>query len=64
MTGLHPEIRELIEAAAAHGVGMDDIEHGLLDPAQLPPDEHDALWLYAFGCCDFPNRRTIPIIAG
>lgn len=43
---------------------MDDIEHDLLDPANLPLDDHDALWLYAFGRSDFPHRRTIPIVAG
>jgi hypothetical protein len=64
MTTLHPELRELIETAVAEGVGVDDIEHGLLDPAGLPRDEHDALWLYAFGRSSFPNRRTIPIVAG
>jgi hypothetical protein len=64
MNGIHPELRELIEAAVAEGVGMDDIEQNLLDPADLPRDDHDALWLYAFGRSDFPTRRTIPIVSG
>jgi hypothetical protein len=64
VNGLHPELRQLIEAAVAQGVGMDDIEHELLDPANLPLDDHDALWLYAFGRSDFPHRRTIPIVSG
>lgn len=64
MEAIHPQLQRLIEAAIADGVGMDDIEHGLLDPANLPRDEHDALWLYALGRSDFPNRRTVPIVSG
>ena len=43
---------------------MDDIEQELIDPANLPPDERDALWLYALGRRAQPTRRTIPIVAG
>ena len=43
---------------------MDDIEHDLLDPANLPRDEHDALWLYALGRREQPARKTVPIVAG
>ena len=64
MDELHPELRKLIEAAVADGAGMDTIEHQLIDPANLPRDDHDALWLYALGRSDFPERVTIPIIAG
>jgi len=64
MEQITAELRRLIEAAVAEGIGMDDIEHGLLDPANLPREEHDALWLYAHGCTDFPHHRTIPIVAG
>ena len=61
---LTPDLRRLIEAAVAEGIGMEDIEHELLDPANLPRDEHDALWLYALGSRDCPRRRSVPIIAG
>ncbi|HWI07812.1 MAG TPA: hypothetical protein VNT54_09885 [Solirubrobacteraceae bacterium] len=54
----------LIERAAAAGIGIDDIEHDLIVPANLPPDEHDALWLYALSRRERPARRTIPIVAG
>jgi hypothetical protein len=64
MDDLHPELRGLIEAAIADGVGMDTIEHELIDPANLPRDDHDALWLYAHGRRDFPAHRTVPIISG
>lgn len=57
-------LHRLIELAVAQGIGMDDIEHDLIDPAHLPREEHDALWLYAFGRRDVPCRTTIPIVHG
>ena len=62
INGISPQLRTLIEAAVDDGAGMDDIEHELIDPANLPPEDHDAVWLYALassGC-----RREITIIAG
>lgn len=64
MEHVDPELRLLIEDAAADGIGMDDIEHSLIEPANLPPDEHDALWLYALGRRERPARKTIPIVSG
>ena len=64
MRPIEPDLRELIALAVAEGIGMDDIEVELLDPANLPRDEHDALWLYALGCRDRPVRRTVPIVSG
>lgn len=64
MEHIDPELRRLIEHAAAAGIGMDDIEHELIDPANLPPDEHDALWLYALGRRAQPGHRKIPLVAG
>ncbi|MGH2899828.1 MAG: hypothetical protein ACRDMZ_14235 [Solirubrobacteraceae bacterium] len=64
MRAMDTDLRELIELAVADGIGMDDIERGLLDPANLPREEHDALWLYALGRRERPARRTIPIVAG
>ena len=43
---------------------MDDIEHALIDPANLPREEHDALWLYALGRRDAPGRITVPLVRG
>jgi hypothetical protein len=59
-----PQLRTLIEAAVAEGVGMDDIEHELIEPANLHREDHDAVWLYALGLREHPQRREIPIIAG
>ena len=64
MEHIDPELRRVIELAAAEGIGMDDIEHSLIEPANLPPDEHDALWLYALGRREQPGRTTIPIVSG
>jgi hypothetical protein len=64
MNCIDPHLVAMIELALAEGIGMDDIEHDLLDPANLPRDEHDALWLYALGRRDQPSRKTVPIVAG
>jgi len=64
MQHIEQNLRELIERAAAAGIGMDDIEHELIDPAKLPADEHDALWLYALGRRAQPSGTKIPLVAG
>ncbi len=64
MNDIPPQLRTLIEAAVADGAGMDDIEHELIDPANLPPEDHDAVWLYALARSDRPRRRAIAIIDG
>ena len=64
MNGIPPQLRTLIEAAIADGLGMDDIEHELIEPANLPPEDHDAVWLYALARSDRPRRREIRIING
>jgi hypothetical protein len=58
------QLRTLIEEAMADGVGMDDVEHELLAPAHLPPDLHDAMWLYAFARSERPHGRDVPVVAG
>jgi hypothetical protein len=64
MNDIPPQLRTLIEDAVACGAGMDDIEHGLIGPANLPPEDHDAVWLFALGRSEHPNPREIRIIAG
>jgi hypothetical protein len=64
MEFIDPNLKQLIELAVAEDIGMDDIEHNLIDPAHLPRDEHDALWLYALGRRAQPARKTVPIVAG
>jgi hypothetical protein len=64
MNAIDPHLRVLVEAAATAGIGMDDIEHDLLDPANLAREDHDALWLFALGRRDCPRRSTIDIVSG
>jgi hypothetical protein len=64
MNDIPPQLRILIEDAVACGACMDDIEHELIDPANLPPEDHDAVWLFALGRTEHPHPPEIPIIAG
>jgi hypothetical protein len=64
MNDIHPQLRIRIEAAVADGAGMDTIEHELIDPANLRPEDHDAVWLFALARSDHPHPRAIRIIAG
>ena len=64
MNGIPPQLRTLIEDAIADGLGMDDIEQELIDPANLLPEDHDAVWLYALARSDHPHPREIAIITG
>lgn len=65
MNDLPPQLRTLIEAAVADGARMDDIEHELITPANLAPEDHDAVWLYALARINHPQRhKGIPIISG
>ena len=64
MERIDPDLRQMVALAAAEGIGMDDIEHHLIDPANLPPDEHDALWLYALGRRAQPAGKTVPLVSG
>ena len=63
MEHMDSDLRRLIERAAAAGIGMDDIEQELIEPANLPTEEHDALWLYALGRRAQPSQTKIPIIS-
>ena len=64
MNDIPPQLRTLIEDAVACGVRMDDIEHELINPANLPPEDHDAVWLFALARTDHPHPREIRIISG
>jgi hypothetical protein len=64
MNDIQPQLQRLIEAAVADGAGMDTIEHELIDPANLPIEDHDAVWLFALARSDHPHPREIRIISG
>lgn len=63
MQYIDSDLRHLIERAAAAGMGMQDIEQELIEPANLPSEEHDALWLYALGRRAQPSQTKIPIVS-
>ncbi len=41
--------RERVAQAVGDGASLDEVEEALIEPAPLPPDLRDALWLYAWG---------------
>ncbi len=47
-TGIRPW-RERVAQAVGDGASLEEVEHALIEPAPLPPDLRDALWLYAWG---------------
>jgi hypothetical protein len=49
------DYRQDVVRRHADGQHLDQIEAELIEPAQLPQDEKDALWLYALGC-EAPSR--------
>lgn len=49
------EYRQDVVRRIADGQRLEQIEAELIELAQLPQDEKDALWLYALGC-EPPSR--------
>jgi hypothetical protein len=41
--------RERVAEAVNEGASLDEVESSLIEPAPLPADLRDALWLYAWG---------------
>ena len=41
--------RERVAHAVDDGDSLEQVEHTLIEPAPLPEDQRDALWLYAWG---------------
>lgn len=58
------ELRQLIADALADGATVQDVEYELLDPAGLPLDEHDALWLYALARSEHPRTQRRVTVLG
>lgn len=56
------ELRDLVCQALAEGATVEEVEYDVLDPAQLPGDEHDALWLYALARAESPRPPAVTII--
>jgi hypothetical protein len=47
--------RQDVARRIAEGQRLEQIEAELIEPAELPQDEKDALWLYALGCEPLPR---------
>jgi hypothetical protein len=62
MSTLTAELPDLIATALAEGASVADVEYDLLEPAGLPLEEHDALWLYALARAECPRPRTVTVI--
>ena len=41
--------QERVAQAVGDGDSLEKVEHTLIEPAPLPVEERDALWLYAWG---------------
>ena len=56
------ELRDLVSQALREGASLEEVEYELLDPARLPLEERDALWLYALARSERPRPPYITII--
>ena len=41
--------QERVAQAVGDGSSLEEVEHTLIEPAPLPDEARDALWLYAWG---------------
>ena len=41
--------QERVARAVDDGDSLEEVEHSVIEPAPLPADARDALWLYAWG---------------
>jgi hypothetical protein len=50
--------RDRVAEAVSEGASLDEVDSSLIQPAPLPPDLRDALWLYAWGLSE---REEAPV---
>ncbi len=55
--------RERVAQAVGDGASLDEVEEALIEPAPLPPELRDALWLYAWGLTEHDNDIKTPNVA-
>jgi len=53
-------MRAEIDEALAHGVGLREVEHEIIDRAPVSDDARAALWLYAWGAAE--RRHRLPTL--
>ena len=54
--------RERVAEAVSEGASLDEVEHELIEPAPLPADLRDALWLYAWGLTESDTGDVAPTL--
>ena len=54
--------RERVAEALSEGASLDEVEHELIEPAPLPADLRDALWLYAWGLTETDASDAAPTL--
>jgi hypothetical protein len=50
--------RERVAQAVGDGASLDEVEDELIEPAPLPPELRDALWLYAWGLTEREREES------
>jgi hypothetical protein len=51
--------RERVARAVSDGATLEEVEQSVIEPAPLPPDVRDALWLYAWGLLERENEPAL-----
>ena len=56
--------RERVAQAVGDGASLEEVDEELIEPAPLPDDMRDALWLYAWGLLERERDETAaPVVA-
>jgi hypothetical protein len=50
--------RERVAQAVGDGASLDEVEDELIEPAPLPTELRDALWLYAWGLTEREREES------
>jgi hypothetical protein len=50
--------RERVAQAVGDGASLDEVEDELIEPAPLPAELRDALWLYAWGLTEREREES------
>ena len=50
--------RDRVAQAVGDGASLDEVEASLIEPAPLPSELRDALWLYAWNLTERDNDKT------
>ena len=53
------ELQRQIAQAVRSGLGIDEVERDIIEPAPIAEDEKAALWLYAQVLSERPRRRQL-----